>query len=131
MILDTSFVIDLIKGRPNAVSKLKELEKENVPYSITSPTVYELWSGLVSLEKSEKEKQKTTSLISEQIIYFLDDKSAEEAGKIDGKLIKIGKMIEPEDCMIAGIAVTNNQKLLTKDPHFKRIEGLKVELYVN
>ena len=108
MILDTTFVIDLIKGRLDAVSKLKEIENSHIQYAITSPTVFELWSGLVSLEKSEKEKQKTVSLINEQIIYFLDDKSAEEAGKIDGALIKNGKQIEPEDCMIAGIAIKNN-----------------------
>ncbi len=129
MILDTTFVIDLIKGRAEAISKLKEFEKENTVYAITSPTIYELWSGLVSLEKSEKEKQKTTSLIKEQIIYFLDDKSAEEAGKIDGILVKNGKQIEPEDCMIAGIAIKNNQVLVTRDQHFNRIEGLKVEGY--
>jgi predicted nucleic acid-binding protein len=129
MILDTTFVIDLIKGRLDAITKLKELENNSIQYAITSPTVFELWSGLVSLEKSEKEKQKTISLISEQIIYFLDDKSAEEAGKIDGKLIKLGKQIEPEDCMIAGIAVKNNQALVTKDQHFDRIEGLKIEKY--
>ena len=129
MILDTTFVINLIKGRLDAVTKLKEIENNRIQYAITSPTVFELWSGLVSLEKSEKEKQKTISLIKEQIIYFLDDKSAEEAGKIDGTLIKNGKQMEPEDCMIAGIAIKNNHALLTKDPHFERIEGLKIETY--
>ena len=129
MILDTTFVIDLIKGKIDSVSKLKEFEERGIPYAITTPTVYELWSGLISLEKPEKEKQKTASLINEQIIYFLDDKSAVEAGKIDGGLIKDGQTIEPEDCMIAGIAISNNQKLVTRDEHFSRIEGLKVEGY--
>lgn len=129
MILDTTFVVDLIRGNDNAVSKLKWLEKENVMYGITTPTIYELWSGLVSLEKSEKEIQKTGYLIKEQLIYLLDEESAEEAGKIDGELIKKGQKIDPEDCMIAGIAITNNQKLLTNDRHFERIEGLKIEKY--
>lgn len=129
MILDTTFVVDLIKGNSNAVSKLKQLEKENILYGITTPTIYELWSGLVSLEKTEKEIQNTTSLIKEQLIYLFDEQSAEEAGKIDGELIKKGQKIDPEDCMIAGIAITNNQKVLTNDEHFNRIEGLKVEGY--
>ena len=129
MILDTTFVIDLIKGRLDAVSKLKEIENSFIQYAITSPTVFELWSGLISLEKSEKEKQKIISLVNEQIIYFLDDKSAEEAGKIDGTLVKKGLEIDAEDCMIAGIAIKNNQKLVTRDNHFSRIEGLKIESY--
>lgn len=129
MILDTTFVIDLIKGDHIAVSKLKQLEKNKIPYAITTPTIYELWSGLISLDKSDKEKQKTVSLIREQIIYTLDESGAEEAGKIDGELIKGGLMIDPEDCMIAGIAIAHNKKILTRDEHFKRIEGLKVEGY--
>ena len=60
------------------------MEKEGEPYGITAPTIYELWSGLVSLEKSEKEKQKTISLIKEQVVYSLNKESAEEAGRIDG-----------------------------------------------
>ena len=129
MILDTTFVIDLLKNQYNAIYKLKQLEEENVQYGIATPTIYELWSGLISLEKSEKEKQKTISLIKEQIVYILDEESAEETGKIDGELIKKGLTIDPEDCMIAGIAMANNQKVLTGDPHFKRIEGLDVDEY--
>ena len=129
MILDTTFVVDLIKGNHIAVSKLKHLEKNNLSYAITTPTIFELWSVLISLDKSDKERQKTISLIREQIIYTLDERGAEEAGKIDGELIKKGLMIDPEDCMIAGIAITHNKKVLTRDEHFKRIEGLKVEEY--
>lgn len=129
MILDTTFVVDLIKNQEFALSKLKQLEKENIPYAIASPTIFELWSGLISLEKSEKEKLKVVSLINEQIIFALDAKSAEESGKIDGWLIRNGKMIQPEDCMIAGIAKNNNKTLLTRDSHFDRIGGLKIEKY--
>ena len=129
MILDTTFVVDLLRGKYNAASKLKQLEAENVPYAISTPTIYELWSGLISLEKSEVEIQKTDSLIKEQIVYPLDEVSAEVAGKLDGKLIKKGTKIDPEDVMIAGIAIANNKKILTRDEHFSRIDGLKIEVY--
>ena len=91
MILDTSFIIDLLKNRRESVSKMKQLTEDGVPYMITAPTVFELWSGLVSLGKSETEKQKTVSLIREQIIYPLDEESARIAGNIDGELIKKGE----------------------------------------
>ena len=129
MILDTSFIIDLLKNRRESVSKMKQLTEDGVPYIITAPTVFELWSGLVSLGKSETEKQKTVSLIREQIIYPLDEESARIAGNIDGELIKKGLKTDPIDVMIAGIAISNNKKVLTRDEHFARIEGLKVEGY--
>ena len=129
MILDTSFVIDLLKGRQNAVSKMTYLAKENIPHAITTLTIFELWSGLISLEKSDKEKLKTISLIKEQVVYSLSQRGAEEAGKIDGALIKKGLTINPVDVLIAGIAISNDKKVLTSDPHFERIDGLKVEKY--
>ena len=51
------------------------------------------------------------------------------AGIIHGDLIKKGWVIEPVDCMIAGIAKVYNKPVLTRDEHFSRIEGLKVEKY--
>ena len=129
MILDTTFVLDLLKGRPNAISKLQSLIDENESYGISTPTIFEIWSGLVSLGKTEKERYKVLSLIKEQIIYVLDKESAEEAGKIDGELVKQGLTIDPEDSMIAGIAITNNQKVLTRDKHFSRIDPLKIVGY--
>lgn len=129
MILDTTFVIDLLNNKDAAVSMLRQLEKEGLPYSITTPTIFELWGGLIFLKKAESERQKTANLLKEQIIYDLDQKSAKEGGKIDGELALKGLTIDPEDCMIAGIAITNNKKILTRDEHFSRIERLNVENY--
>lgn len=39
-------------------------------------------------------------------------------------------MIDLEDIMIAAIAITNNEKLITRnEKHFRRIKGLEVEGY--
>lgn len=129
MIVETSFIIDFLRNEPDAASKMKELRDNDIPIKITTPSIFELWSGIISLEHSEKRTKNVAMFIQGQIILQLDALSAEEAGKIDGKLIKIGKEIEPEDCMIAGIAMVKNETVLTKDPHFQRIEGLKVENY--
>ena len=129
MILETSFVIDFLRNESNAVSKMKDLKDKKIPYAITTPSVFELWGGLYSLEKSEKQKNNLDLFIEGQVILPLDKESAKEAGEIDGVLVKSGREIDVEDCMIAGIAITNNRKVLTRDEHFKRIEDLKVEEY--
>lgn len=39
-------------------------------------------------------------------------------------------MIDPEDAMIAGIALINDESVLTKNvEHFSRIRDLKIETY--
>lgn len=48
-------------------------------------------------------------------ILGLDAESAAKAGEVQGTLIKEGKMIDPENAMIAGIALLNNAILLTKN----------------
>jgi len=129
MILDTNFVIDLLNGKEYAALKMQSFAKEDIECTVTTPTIFELWSGLVSLKKSDSEKHKIRSLIKNQIVYLLDEESAEVSGKIHGELENKGLTINPIDCMIAGIAIANNKKVLTRDEHFSRIEGLKVEGY--
>ena len=129
MILETSFVVDFLKGDEDAVSKMQSLIDEGIPYEITTPTIFELWGGLVNLEKPEKEQQRITSLLEGIIIFPLDEESAKIAGNVDGQLVKRGLKIDTEDSMIAGIAIKNNKKVLTRDKHFDIIEGLKVESY--
>lgn len=129
MILETSFVIDFLNGKKDAVEKISYLVGENVDCAITSPTIFEIWSGIVSLKKGENEKNKTKLLLNNQIIYGLDAESAEIAGKIHGELVLKGQKIDPTDCMIAGIAIKNNLPVLTRDGHFERVDGLKIEKY--
>lgn len=129
MILETSFIIDFLRNESNAISKMKDLRDKNIPYAITTPSIFELWSGLCSLEKSEKQKNNLDLFIEGQMILHLDKESAKKAGKIDGILVKSGREIDVGDCMIAGIAIENNLPVLTRDRHFERIDGLKIEKY--
>ena len=129
MILETTFLIDLLKNNKEAISRMKQLINSEEIIGIATPTIFELWSGITTLDRPENEKSKIISLVSKLIIYQLDRESAELAGKINGELIKKGLKIEPQDLMIAGISIKNNQSVLTRDEHFSRIERLKVEVY--
>ena len=129
MILETSFVIDFLKNDKNAVSKMGSIVDSNEAFGIAAPVIFELWTGLFAVEKSINELERINFIIRNIPIYPLDDESAKKAGKINGELIRKGQKIDPEDCMIAGIAISNNKKILTNDGHFKRIEGLKIEGY--
>ena len=127
MILDTSFVIDFLKGRKNAVEKMISITENQIHFAIAAPTLAEISSGLVYADNDKKEK--AMDFLKSQIVLPLDESSAIIAGEIDGKLAKRGLKIEMMDSLIAGIAISNNEPIVTRDSHFERIEGLKTEKY--
>jgi len=126
MIADTSFVIDLLRKDEKAVEKAEKLEKNNRAYSLSSPTVYELWVGVARSNSDQKEE--ILDIISSQIIYGLDQKSSLEAGKIQKELIENGERIGHMDALIAGIAKKNTGTVLTDNTEeFDRVEGLETK----
>lgn len=129
--LDTSFIIDLIRGKEE-VRLLKEgLDKSSESVVIPTPSVIELIKGLKIGNVSEREEEKVNELIYSLTILNLDRESAILAGNIEGDLINKGLKIDIEDVMIAAIAITNEDKLLTRNiKHFKRIKGLELEGYM-
>ena len=130
MILDSSFLIDLLRGRnEEAKKKAEELDRIFVTKSISSISIMELWRG-ACLIQSEKEKKKILSLLNSVIIYDFDAYAAKVAAEIEADLKIKGKNIDREDIMIAAIAKTKNEPVLTRNvKHFSKIEGLTVESY--
>ena len=130
MILDTSFIIDLMNRDEGAVKKLEELTRRGETQLITVVSIFELYSGVVQSKKPVEEREKVIKRLEGQTILHLERISAEKAGEIDGALIKSGEMIEPTDSMIAGIALTKGEKVLTRNiKDFKKVRGLVVEEY--
>ena len=106
------------------------LQQHKETLFVTTPTIFELWSGIAYSSKPEEEKRKVTAVLESQLILDLDKPCAEEAGKIDGMLVKQGATIEPEDCMIAGIAQHHDEPILTRNvKHFSRIKSVRLETY--
>jgi len=130
MIFDTGFIIDLMNKNAQALNKLQELMNKKELQYITSLTIFELFSGLSRSQKPEEEKNKITTILIGLPIFDLDNQCAELGGKLDGILIKEGKMIGAIDSMIAGIALIKNMPVLTRNiKDFSKIKGLKTETY--
>lgn len=132
--LDTSFLIDLIRGKEE-VKKIEEtLEKSEEHLTIASPSIVEIFKGLY-LKKNlknikENEIKKIQDLLSFMVILSLDKESAILAGEIEANLMNKGELIDLEDILIGAIAITNNETLLTRNKkHFDKINGLKIESY--
>lgn len=129
MILDTSFIIDLMKDKSNALTKAQELESSSLPVRTTSISVFELWQGLEDIDDQDK-REKIEKFLSSIGLLVFDVHDAKKAGTIYAELRRKGEHIEPEDCMIAGITLSRGETLLTRNKrHFERIKELKIEGY--
>lgn len=130
MILDTSYLIDLIQGDEEAVKKAKELEKNNINQKISSVTLFELHNGIKQSSKPKDEKEKVKEVLDSKNCIEAGEKIMRKAGKINGRLLNEGDRIETFDSMIAATAVIKGEKVLTRNTkHFERIENLEVENY--
>lgn len=130
MILDTTFIIDVMRNDSKALEKLNYLIKKGETQLITSLTVFELFSGASRSKRITEEKNKIVDILKGQLIINFDSDAAQKAGEIDGTLIKEGKMIDIIDSMIGGIAIIRKEKMLTKNiKDFSKIRGIEIETY--
>ncbi len=130
MILDTSFLIDLMNEKEKAIKKLDEIEKQGKSWGVPAPTLIELWRGAKRSKKSKEEIKLIQETLENQMILKLDEESAKISAEIESELLDKGKPIDMIDCMIAGIAKKTNETLLTDNiKHFSQIENLEIETY--
>ncbi len=128
-VLDTSFLVDLLRGKASVKLLKDELDKTEIRIAIAAPSITELWFGAHLAKQSTAEKAKINDLLSSLEILPLDNESAKEAGDIQAELLVKGLSIQPEDSMIAGIARINGEKVVTRDEDYVRIQNLKVLKY--
>ena len=130
MLGDTSFLIDLMMGDKGAVQTAERFLRESVPILVGTPSVFELYAGVGLSMRSEEEREKVMSTLRSLTQLPLDPNSAVRAGLIYARKMKEGSKIDPEDAMLAGIAVENKQPILTRNKrHFLGIEDLRIEDY--
>lgn len=129
MILDTSFLVDVLRGN-EAVTEWEEELSERGGGVVTAISVMELWEGIHRTDATEEERQRVRRLLEEVTHAEFDHESAMLAGECSAALLSEGARIEIEDVMIAAIALQRHEPLLTGNPdHFERIDSVDVETY--
>ncbi|MHA2294551.1 MAG: type II toxin-antitoxin system VapC family toxin [Candidatus Hodarchaeales archaeon] len=127
--MDSDFIISLLREEPEAVAKAKELEEDGIEVSTTSINALELYVGIIAVDGiSSKRVKRTRDFIDSLSILPLDKQASERSALILNSLKKTGQLIGLKDTLIAGIALENNSRLLTRNiSHFERVPGLKIE----
>lgn len=129
MILDTGFLIDLIQGEKAAQKKAEKLEQQDRSLKISSATLFELYTGIEKSSKPEEEKEKVKQVLESKTVIDIDKKISKKAGKLNGRLLNDGEIIQSFDTLIAATALIHEEKILTPDEDFQKIENLETENY--
>ena len=126
-ILDTTFLIDMIRGRKETIPIINSMQH----LFTTQINMYEVIRGFFLKNVASSDIYKIVELFESIKLLTLDDNSIIKSAEISSNLTKKGEYIPHNDCLIAGIAITNGiTTIVTKDSeHFKRIKGIETEEY--
>jgi len=128
-VLDTTFLVDLLRKRPAACRKLNELEEGEAFLATTCMNVLELYRG-VYLSFAVEQNLSLIRLILEEIpILPVTDEVFPVFGEISAHMSREGLRAGDLDEIIAAIALCYDAVIVTRDAHFSKIPGISVEKY--
>lgn len=129
MCLDTDFLVALLKGDRDAIDRIAQLEAEEKPLKSTAITAYELLKGALLSSRPEENLTSVSDLLSVIQVLTLTNDSCLQAAKTYEDLRRKGLLIGEFDILIAAIAISNNEALMSRDSHFRLIEGLNLQAW--
>jgi predicted nucleic acid-binding protein len=122
VLLDSTVVIDLLRRRPGAVDRLRDVQdREDTPF-VCALTVEEVTRGLRPSEDDD-------------VLRFLEALSVAPLGVPEGRLAgfwrrsaaKRGRTLHQADCLIAAAAVGVGARVATGNPKDFPMRGVQVE----
>jgi predicted nucleic acid-binding protein len=130
MILDTSFLIDVMNADDAALGKVDEIEADGIEQNVPAMTLQELYIGVGASDLPERERREIEYVVESRPILPTTEEIACKAGRIDGRLRKRGERIDLGDATIGVTGVVRDEPVVTGNPEqFERIPGLDVESY--
>lgn len=129
-ILDTSFLIDVMRADAAATSLVDELEAGSDALYLPTVVLYELWEGVERSRQPLRERDAVDAVLRACTILPLQPAHAARAGTLSGSLQRRGLRLEDVDLMIAGTALCEQHEVVTRNARdFERIPDLRVRTY--
>ncbi len=125
-VLDTDFLVSLLRGEPAAAKKSKEIGEPKT----TMINAFELLYGAEKSARKDTALGEVNALLESLEILDLDIFGCREAARIEAELSKRGRAVGISDVLIASIVVVNKESILTRNTeHFAKIPGLKLQTW--
>lgn len=112
--LDSSLVIDVLRGAKRGVKLMEALEKEGASFHLPSPVLYELAAGFAHLGSRTQQ-----AMFDAMAAYWHEtpftDREARTAGDLQAQLLAAGRPGADVDVMVAATALANRLVLASVD----------------
>lgn len=129
MLLDTAFLIDLMRGDEGAVDRARQLEADLVQQRLSAMTLFELFYGVARSNQPEPERETVESVISTKPVHPADNAVMRKAGRLAGELASDGRAVGDGGAVIAATAIAVDEPVLTRNTtEYERL-GAEVEGY--
>ncbi|SRR6266704_2811063 len=124
-LIETSVIIDYLKGKDSAVTVINSLEGE---LSSSYLCLAELYEGIYRVTNKEMLEQSVQTYFSSlTTIYGIDATVAQTFGKLRARLKKKGTIIQDIDLFLAATCVAYDLEMVTLNKkHFAHVEELKI-----
>jgi predicted nucleic acid-binding protein len=130
VILDTSFLIDLMNNDIPARKFAENIEQRGFPQRLPAQVLYELYVGVGHSNKTEQELEKIHSVIGNIPVIDTTDTIARTAGRMDGQLRADGVRVGANDVLIGATARHYGESVVTGNPaDFERLPEVTVQTY--
>ncbi len=125
--LETTLLVDLLRGDSRAVAAVKSLEDAGEPRCAAAPAISEMLIGAYRV--GGRELEQAGALADSLTLLDFDLEACHEAGRLGAALMARGEPMSSNDLLIAAISKRHGQRLITRDRGFARVRGLSVETY--
>ena len=127
---DTSFLIDLVRRRPEAEEKLREYLENGDPLTTTPISAAEVYEGAFSPKSRRGEVERVDGLLRHLELLDISLGVCQRYGRLTNELRAKGTPIGDLDALIASTAMAHRQILLTRNKtHFEKVAGLVVQTW--
>lgn len=123
---DTSFLLDYLDGVEATAEYLADHEEK--PFFAPSLALFEAYRGAARTGGREQIERVVSALDWAEPLP-LGDAAAQEAALIEAELLDAGERVNLGDTLIAGVCRHNGARIVTRDKHFDRVQGLEVQQY--
>lgn len=130
VVLDTSFLIDVLRGDAPAVQLMEELEERGEDVIIPTVVLFELWEGIERSRTPLRETDLVEEAMRGHRVTDLARDHAMRAGRVSGALARRGLVLGDADILIAGIALHEGAEVITRNEgDFARVPDLRLRTY--
>ncbi len=122
ILLDTSVVIEHLRGRINLAEKAPPAE----PLFLPLTALGELYKGVLKSSVPEKTKAQLEMFLQTVAVLHPDTATAWHYAQIAATFESRGTPIPENDIWIAAVALECSMPLAQRDSHFDRVDGLSL-----